>query len=221
VVRLDIARAGVGAPRAPVEPQALIQISDIPDSIGDADAVARYLDGDQSAFDDLYRRRYSQVYGLAYQLTNDRERAEDLAQTAFLKVIKSLQSLRDGQSVLKYLYRIVVNQVRDEAKGRKRNPIQYLRDLVGRTGDRGEPIDKRPQADAILESRERNEVLRARIAELPTDFKAVLALHHFQAMPVQEIAQLLGLPEGTVKSRLGRARERLRETMRDWLVEQE
>lgn len=161
------------------------------------------------------------MYGLAYQLTNDRERAEDLAQTAFLKVIKSLQSLRDGQSVLKYLYRIVVNQVRDEAKGRKRNPIQYLRDLVGRTGDRGEPIDKRPQADAILESRERNEVLRARIAELPTDFKAVLALHHFQAMPVQEIAQLLGLPEGTVKSRLGRARERLRETMRDWLVEQE
>ncbi|HSV91659.1 MAG TPA: sigma-70 family RNA polymerase sigma factor [Desulfobacterales bacterium] len=190
----------------------------------DADLVARAARGEAGAFDALFQRHYARVVNLAARLDGNADNAEDIAQTAFLRAHLALGRMRDGQSILKWLYRTVVNLVRDRAKMVRRKPWMAIADLFRPSPD-GAEADAEPAilADRSLDPERtvtadlRNEALYRAIAALPADFREVVVLHHLEQMDVADVAETLGVRVGTVKSRLGRARMRLRDAMKDWI----
>ncbi|MCA1947057.1 MAG: sigma-70 family RNA polymerase sigma factor [Armatimonadetes bacterium] len=183
------------------------------ETVLDADGydVERARDGDPSAFDRLFSRHFARVYRFAYRMSGDAELAEDAAQGAFVRSYRALGGIRDGQSFVKYLYRAALNLLKDEARRRSRKPEASMDGLERAEGGSAGP-------EGSLAVRERDAALHRAVLALPEEFRTVLVLHHFEEMDVEEIGRVLGIPEGTVKSRLGRARARLREQLREWLV---
>jgi len=192
----------------------------------DGDLVERAREGEHGAFDALFDRHYGRVYGFAFRLTHSAADSEDIAQQAFVRAYGALSRIEDGQALLRWLYRVVVNLVRDRAKRQARKPWVSFWDLRPRPAEGGSAAEPPEFADpgldphgiALREARSR--ALDRAIARLPLDQREVIALHHLEGMEVREISALLGVPEGTVKSRLGRARQRLREDLAEWLDEE-
>ncbi len=183
------------------------------ETVLDADGydVQRARDGDPSAFDRLFSRHFARVYRFAYRMSGDGDLAEDAAQGAFVRTYRALGGLRDGQSFVKYLYRAALNLLKDEARRRSRKPEASI-DGLERAGSGAE------DPAGSLAARERDAALHRAVLALPEEFRTVVVLHHFEEMDVTEIGRVLGIPEGTVKSRLGRARARLRDQLREWLA---
>lgn len=190
----------------------------------DAELVARAAAGDASAFDSLFSAHYRRVYNFAMRLTGNPDAAEDIAQTTFVRAYGSIGRLRDGRTFQKLLYRITVNLVRDRARTAQRKPWLSFLDLrrasEGRDGAAG---DEHPElADGGLDPARIvgrsafSDALAAQIAALPIDFREALVLHHVEGLDIREVAELTGVPEGTVKSRIGRARQRLQKAMAPW-----
>ena len=191
-------------------------------ALSDADLVRAARNGDERAFDLLFQRHYARVVGLASRLQGNLDEAEDIAQTAFVRAYAHLNRMRDGQALLSWLYRTVVNEVRDRAKARRRKPLFSLGDLGRRDGSDDqaaldEPGDSRLDPARQVASSERDRALQEALSELPLEFREPVVMHHFEHMDVAEIAEALGVPVGTVKSRLSRGRARLREAMAEWL----
>jgi RNA polymerase sigma-70 factor (ECF subfamily) len=192
----------------------------------DAQLVQRARSGDEQACDLLFRRHYPKVYNLALHLEGNRDDAADVAQTAFVRAYDSLHRLRDEQAFLKWVYRIVVNIVRDRTKAARRKPWISFQNLLRpsrNAEESAEPVefaDRSLDPERIAMRKARGHALQNAIAALPLEFREALTLHHLQNLDVKQIAEVLGIPEGTVKSRLGRARQRLREALREWLDEE-
>lgn len=191
----------------------------------DAELVARVRSGQTAAFDTLFHRHHSRVFNFALQMTGSRDAAEDIAQTAFVRAYNGIRRLDDGQAFLGYLFRIVVNLVRDRARSTARKPWVRLMDLWRPDSGGESSIDTVDFADdamdpqGVLMADERQAALRRAIRQLPDEFREVVVLHHLQGMGLGEIEAVTGLPAGTIKSRLGRGRQRLRDAMADWLEE--
>lgn len=178
--------------------------------VSDAELVRRAQNRESGAFDALFDRHYTRVFNFALNLTGDGDSAGDIAQSAFVKMYDALNRVRDGQAILKFLYRAVVNLVRDRARSRERKPWTLFTDLL----DKADPgLD--PQR--LLIAKDRDEALRSAIALLPGEFREALVLHYMEGLDVREISEVTGVPAGTVKSRLGRARARLRTALAEWL----
>ncbi len=189
--------------------------------MSDADLVALARGGDDHAFDTLFRRHYARVVNLAMRLHGNQDDAEDIAQLAFVRAHANLGRMRDGQALLAWLYRTVVNEVRDRAKARKRKPWLSLGDLRSSDGGPGggnvvEPGDDALDPARMVMQRNMNEALTEAIGALPLEFREPVVMHHLEQMDVNEIAGVLGVPLGTVKSRLARGRARLRDAMAPW-----
>jgi RNA polymerase sigma-70 factor, ECF subfamily len=192
-------------------------------TIGDAELVRRARREEPGAFDALFERHYPAVFNFALKMDGNRDNAADIAQTSFVRVYQALPRLKDGQAFLGFVYRIVINLVRDRARSERRKPWVRFMDLCRAENDggiRSEPVELadaelNPQHDAIRNARDK--ALRAAILELPVDFREVLVLHHLQQMDVREVSEVVGVPVGTVKSRLGRARLRLRTALAEWV----
>jgi RNA polymerase sigma-70 factor (ECF subfamily) len=188
----------------------------------DAESVQRVLRGDTRAFDGLFRRYYGQIFGFAFQLTGDRTIAEDIAQEAFVRAYTGIARLRDGGAFLEWMYRITLNLARDRARLKRRKPwISFFELRKANADGETEPVefaDEGSDPARLTESDARTEALYNAIAALPHEFREVIVLHHLQKLDVERIAELLGVPEGTVKSRLGRARARLRTALAEWIT---
>lgn len=192
------------------------------EAVPDADLVEAARRGDERAFDVLFQRHYPRVAGLALRLQGNAEDAEDIAQTAFVKAHANLSRIRDGQALLAWLYRTVVNDVRDRAKTRRRKPLVLLSTVMNRrdgseSAPSQEPGDHELDPARIVASSERDRALERAIGQLPLEFREPVVMHHLEQMDVADIAKVLGVPAGTVKSRLSRGRARLREAMAEWL----
>ncbi len=185
----------------------------------DARLVAAAARGDQEAFGSLFRAHYRRVYNFAFRMTESGDAAEDVTQTAFVRAYESIGRLRDGQAFLKFMFRIVVNLVRDRAKAARRKPWVSFEDVTV-AGGGAEPVEF---ADASLDPHritagvEMHRALLEQVRALAPEFREVVVLHHMEEMDVREISRTLGVPEGTVKSRLGRARAKLREALAGWM----
>lgn len=190
-------------------------------SASDGELVASARGGDEHAFDVLFRRHYARVVNLALRLHGNHDDAEDIAQLAFVRAHASLNRIRDGQALLAWLYRTVVNEVRDRAKARKRKPWLSFGDLRARADgsedDSAEPGDASLDPARLVMQRSMEDALTAAIAALPLEFREAVVMHHLEQMDVAEMAKLLGVPAGTVKSRLSRGRARLREALAQWI----
>ncbi len=182
----------------------------------DADLVRQTLCGNTSAYNGLVMRYQRQVYNLAYRMLGNAEDAGDLVQETFLRAYGALASFRQDASFLTWLYKIASNLCIDQLRSRKARSALSL-DVELEEG-REPAADARscsPEELAIRDSVQ--EVVQRAISNLPEKYRVVVVMRHLQDMSVEEIANVLGMPTGTVKTHLFRAREMLRGRLRSVL----
>ena len=163
----------------------------------DAELVRRAQGGDRSAFGELMRRHERRVYNLAFRLLGGPDDAQDAAQDAFLSCYRNLGRFRGDSAFGTWMHRIAVNACYDLL--RRRRPVQSL-DAEGAP----EPA----VADHAEAATAAADVHRA-LQQVPLEFRAVLVLHELQDVSVEDVAAMLEVPIGTVKSRLFRGRAAL------------
>jgi len=156
----------------------------------------------------LVEAHYKQAYNLAYHLSGNYDEASDIAQEAFIRVLNSLGNFRGDANFSTWLYRIVTNVFLDERKKQKvraHSSLEEYLELEDNTVTR-QIEDPSPGPEQMVEQSERNTVVGDAVRSLPEIQRAMIAMYHFQSLSYEEIAEVLNLPIGTVKSRLNRAR---------------
>lgn len=171
----------------------------------DRDVLARYLDGDERAFEELVIRYEAQVRRIAFGVLRDHALAEDVAQETFLTVYRKAHSFRNQGSIRSWLCRIAVRRALDELKKRGRKAEVALAPFTD-DGRRGAEPHKQLDAGWDLE--------RA-LDGLTPEHRAAIMLKEVEGLSYQEIAESLGWPMGTVATRIHRARLELRARLRE------
>ena len=162
--------------------------------------------GDESAFAEIVRRYQRSVYRVAYGLTRSPSDADDLAQETFVRAWQAFGRFRAGEPLNPWLNRICVNLAYSLFRHRKRRPETSIEPLV-EAGQQWAANDD-PEAEAA--ERESSSQLEAALADLSSEHQAVLVLRAVEDLSYDQIAQTLGVPIGTVMSRLSRARAELK-----------
>jgi RNA polymerase sigma-70 factor (ECF subfamily) len=172
----------------------------------DEELVRRYLAGDKGSFGELVRRHERKVYNLAYRMLGREEEARDATQDAFLSAMRKLAGFRGDAAFSTWLHRVTVNACYDILRKRKHEPL--LERQMGEEEDARDHRLGRPEpsvGDHAEASITAIDVRRA-LMLVPEDFRVVLVLHDAQDLGYDEVAEILGVPVGTVKSRLHRGR---------------
>jgi len=178
-------------------------------AVADATLIDRTLAGEPAAFGELVLRYQDRLYNSLVRVLGSAEDARDAVQDAFVQAFVKLESFRGSSAFYTWLYRIAFNQAMSHA--RRKRPTRSL-DLE-RT-DRGrEPVDGQPAPDARLNERERATQVHRALAELSAEYRQVIVLREMDGCKYEEIAEMLELPVGTVRSRLFRARLELRDRL--------
>lgn len=165
--------------------------------------IQRFLQGDSRGFEDLMNRYRQRAYGIALSVTGDHDVAMDAVQKAFLRIHRSLEKFRAGETFFPWFYRIVknaaLNQRRDEKRHQGEMPLEWVKQSDGR-----------PNPYELVVADDLRQRLWEGIQELPEEMREVFMLYHFQGMKYKDIAAACDIPLGTVMSRLHAARTRLR-----------
>jgi len=175
--------------------------------------------GDLDAFNRLVLAYQDLVYSQAYRMMGEEEAAEDAAQDAFIAAFRKLSSYRGG-SFKAWLLRIVTNLCYDELRRRKRRPTVPLEPVDSDEEEIESPhwmADPGASPEESAEQAELAGALRHCLGDLPAEFRSILVLVDMQGMDYAETAQTVGKPLGTVKSRLARARLRMRDCLQGFL----
>ena len=175
----------------------------------DAEIVRAVQGGDASAFTELVRRHQRAVYRVAYALTRNGSDADDLAQETFVRAYQAIGRFRVGEPLHPWLSRIATNLAFSLFRRRKRRPETPLEPLIEAGRQWGVEDDP---AERVAEA-ERVGLLQSAFAELKPEHQAILMLRVVEEQSYEEIAAALGIPAGTVMSRLSRARAELRARM--------
>jgi RNA polymerase sigma-70 factor (ECF subfamily) len=173
------------------------------------------LHGDFDAFNRLVLAYQDMVYYQAYRMMGEPQGAEDATQEAFISAFRKLKSYRGG-SFKAWLLRIVTNACYDELRRQKRRPTTPLEPLDADEEEIESPnwlADDSESPEEAAARAELNEAIQHCLADLPEDFRAAVVLVDLQGLDYSEAAQAIGKPLGTIKSRLARARSRLRDCL--------
>jgi RNA polymerase sigma-70 factor (ECF subfamily) len=171
----------------------------------DARVIEKILAGQGSLFEEIVRRYQRMVTSVAYRLGVPASDLEDLVSEVFLKAYRNLARYRPEHAFSTWLYRLATNRILDDRRQRRRE-------------GRSEPLDERqadtgPGADIVLDETERATVVARALEALPEEYRTPLVLLHMEGRKVSEISAVLSIPEGTVKTRLARGRERLKKIL--------
>ena len=169
--------------------------------------------GDAAAFETLVERYQKQVYNLALRMVNNESDAEDLAQEAFIRAWRSLGSFQYTSQFSTWLYRLTTNICIDFLRSQKRRKVVSLTMLRDDEDSQWDLPDTEPLPEQQMIAAEDRAALARALASLDPDYRQVLTLRIVNECSYQQISQILGIAEGTVKSRLSRAREQLRKKM--------
>jgi RNA polymerase sigma-70 factor (ECF subfamily) len=176
-----------------------------------ADEESRAL---ASFFESLVETHYRRTYSLIYRMVRSESDAADLTQETFVRVYKALPRLRAEGAQSAWIRRIATNLCLDHI--RRRNSAPATSSLDARLSDDSDTRlswdipDPSGEPDGLFASKERASVLRKAVESLPEEYRTVILLHHIEDMRVEEISAAMGVPAGTIKSRLSRARKELR-----------
>lgn len=178
--------------------------------------------GDEAAFAELVRRYRNQITNYVYRMTNDYDGAVDIAQETFLRVFRAAERYHTSHAFSTYIYRIATNLAISELRQRKRRRLVSLTAFFQGRDEAGEACeldvaDLQPLQDVTLVEDERRRAVARAIATLPDKYRAPLVLRDVEGRSYEEIAQILEMSEGTVKSRINRARTFLRDKLQAYL----
>lgn len=181
----------------------------------DAEArlIEQCLGGQEAAWDELVRTYTRRVYALCYRFTGKDSEAQDLTQEVFLRVFRTLKSFKSGEgSFTVWLNRLTRNLLIDHYR---RTKIERATDSIeDQLPVLEETVAMSARTDGILAGREASEVLQAALQRLSPDLRETVILRDIEELEYREIAQVLDVPEGTVKSRLNRGRAELARILR-------
>jgi RNA polymerase sigma-70 factor (ECF subfamily) len=175
----------------------------------DEQLVRRYLEGDPAAFDTLLKRHETRIYNICLRILGNREDARDAAQDAFLTALRKLGQFRGDAAFTTLMHRVAVNACYDSLRKRRRQPM--LR-IASDDDHQLEPELGDPEPDHAEGVAGEIDVTRA-LAVIPEEFRVVLVLADVHDLPYEEIARVLEIPLGTVKSRVHRGRVALARAM--------
>jgi RNA polymerase sigma-70 factor (ECF subfamily) len=180
----------------------------------DQSLVGRCLGGDEAAWEELVRVHTRQVYGLCFRFTNSGSEAQDLTQEVFLRVFRTIRSFRSSEgSFTTWLSRVTRNLLIDHyRRTRQERVTDSIEEQLPTLEEEGAAASVRP--DHQLAGREANEILQLTLQKLSPDLREAVILRDLQEMEYREIADVLGIPEGTVKSRINRGRAELARLLR-------
>ncbi len=175
----------------------------------DVSLVARCLRGDETAWEDLLRLHSRRVYGLCFRFTNSGQEAQDLTQEVFLRVFRTLKTFRSTEgSFTTWLARVTRNLLIDHyRRTRQERATDSIEEQLPVIEE--ESAASSPRPDQSLAGREASEILQAALQTLSPDLREAVILRDLQEMEYREIADVLQIPEGTVKSRINRGRAEL------------
>jgi len=183
--------------------------------------IERCRKGDLTAFDELVAQHQNRIYNLCYWTLGDADEAADAAQTVFVRAFRSFASFRGDAALSTWLHRIAINVTIDAARRRQRAPLPFSALESDDEAARPRELDSASihlaapenSAEEIVTRGERRRAVRAALHELSDHHRTVLVLFDIEGHSYEEIANLLELPLGTVKSRLNRARLALRDKL--------
>ena len=168
--------------------------------------IQQCLRGDQNAWELIVRQYWRKVFNIAYKFVGKHDEAEDLTQEIFIKIFRSLSTFDRRANFQTWLISVSRNLCIDHYRS-----VRKERETIDRQIDPNEltPASTEPGPIAALEQRDRVALLRQALAQLPDTLRTAVLMRDIQEMSYQEIADKLGLPEGTVKSRINRGRTEL------------
>lgn len=195
---------------------------DIPvDKLDDHALLAATRTGDEAAFQEIVRRYQNQITNYVYRLLNDYDRAVDLAQETFVRVYMSAERYQATYSFSTYIYRIAHNLAISELRQRNRRRLiplpTFFSDKDSEEVEVELPDNRLKLADDEMIDNERRAAVAKAISSLPEKYRAALVLCDIEEKSYEEISAVLDLPVGTVKSRINRARNLLKEKLREFL----
>lgn len=180
----------------------------------DQSLVSRCLSGDETAWEELVRQHTRTVYALCYRFTGSSSEAQDLTQEVFLRVFRTLRSFRSAEgSFGTWLARLTRNLLIDHyRRTRQERVTDSIEEQLPVLEQEGAGTPARP--DQALAGREASEILQGALQKLSPDLREAVILRDLQELEYREIADVLGVPEGTVKSRINRGRTELGRLLR-------
>jgi RNA polymerase sigma-70 factor, ECF subfamily len=186
-------------------------------ALDDAKLIRHSLDRDKDAFGELVRRYQDRIFATVFRILGNAEDAREMAQEAFFRAFSKLETFREGARFSTWLYTIALNLTRSELRKRKtrRNtrPIS-LTAMINGDDDRGfDPPSPDEGPAEMIGNRELYGLALKAIGELDPEAREVVVLRDMQEFSYEEISEVIGCPLGTVRSRLHRAREQLRERL--------
>ncbi|MEP6923083.1 MAG: sigma-70 family RNA polymerase sigma factor [Pyrinomonadaceae bacterium] len=191
----------------------------IADKISDHALIAATCAGDEAAFEEIVNRYRNQITNFIFRMLNDYEEAVDLAQETFVRVFQARDRYTDDYAFSTYIYRIATNLAISELRKRKRRRLISLNgffQIDDGSQTEFQPPDKKPLQDAILADAQIQAVVSKAIATLPEKYRAPLILRDVEGKTYDEISNILATNEGTIKSRISRGRNLLREKLRNY-----
>ena len=177
--------------------------------------VKAVANGSESAFEALVTENQKLVYNVALKLTGDPEDALDVSQETFLKAYRNLSSFRFESRFSAWLYRLAYNASMDLLKKKRGTVSLTAEDEEGEERELA-IADTAPTPEESLEREETRRAVREAVARLPEDKREIIVMREFSGMSYSDIADALGIEEGTVKSRISRARAALAEILSEY-----
>jgi RNA polymerase sigma-70 factor (ECF subfamily) len=184
--------------------------------VSDEELMLECRKGDMSAFELLVRRYQDALVNYIHYTINDYHRAEDLAQETFLRVFKNASRYEPKASFKSWLYTIATNLSRNEIRNRARRKTCFLEDMVDENEDVYDSefmIDTRFQPDILYEKKERQQLIKKTLKQLPENQRLALTLVTYQELSYEEISEILNCSVGAVKSLLHRARQNMKKLL--------
>jgi RNA polymerase sigma-70 factor (ECF subfamily) len=183
----------------------------------DSQMVERCLTGDQSAWEDLVKTHTRRVYAICFRFTGKENEAQDLTQEVFLRVFKTVRSFRSGEgSFAVWLARLTRNLLIDNYR---RTKLERATDSIeDQLSVLEEKTALHSRTDGLLAGREASELLQAALQKLSPELREAVILRDLEELEYREIAKVLNVPEGTVKSRLNRGRAELARILKRYRI---
>jgi RNA polymerase sigma-70 factor (ECF subfamily) len=178
--------------------------------------IARLVARDETAFNELVLTYERRVFSLVFRMLGRRDEAEDLSQEVFVQVFKAIDQFRGDSKLSTWIYRIAVNLCKNKTKylarrhAGEQDDIDAMAERVPFSAAKGVSVGDVGRPDELVEGMQLEAVVKRAIAQLEPDFRQALILRDVEDMSYEEIASVTGLPDGTVKSRIHRARAQLR-----------